>query len=214
MLLYSFIQAPYDSVHTSLPIQRDLELLVDPEQVLRMLIHYPKLSTFCIRRIEFSNADLSEIKNTKNETGYLFISLAAKAYLLSPVRELLLHRKPLASADDESFEGFRFSPLVWSRLKRAVDFPEFWQACPHVLLSLNDDELRAMLLGAFQHETGKLTFEPSIYREIVDYLSRNRLRLLQPKYYKYLAAYMGAVASRRIGLQKPYARFLDWMLAR
>ncbi len=208
VLLYSFIQPPHDSVNTSLPIQKDLEIVTDIEHALSMLIRYPKLTTFCLRRTGFNNADFNEIRDSKDGTGYLFVSLAAKAFLIGSGNGLLLHRKPLAFADEESLKNFRFSPLVYSRRRHAVDFPEFWQKCPHVLLSIPEDALLEMLRGAFQHEIGSIVFESSVRREIDTYLRQNKRKFLHPRYFKYLILYFGAVLSRRIGVHRQYAKFV------
>jgi len=210
VLLYSFIQHPYDSIYTSLPIKDELERQYDIGRVLSLLIHFPKLSTYCIRRSGFHDDDLNEISKCKSETGYLFVSLAAKAYLLSPSRGVLLVRRPLAGSDDSAFEGFRFSPKVWAHQRQAVDFREFREACQEVIASLSEDELTAMLKGAYQHQSGGLRFTDEIVDEINSFLKQNWMKLLLPRYYRRVLLWFLACVSNYLGVERSFAQIVDW----
>ncbi|MHB8893784.1 MAG: glycosyltransferase family 2 protein [Candidatus Geothermincolia bacterium] len=186
-IIFSFIQAPYSRENPSVCVAGGSKLVTHETEALVNIIKYPKVTAYCIKNDVIGSKELEDIKESRSGTGYLFLTLALRVFMTSG-RPLMLLKRPLARSDEDAFVGFRFSPVVWARMKRAVYFEDLQEDSKRVLDGLRDDEMWAMLWGAIQRELGRLTFEQSINRDINKYLVRNAFQALHFRYWKYVSS--------------------------
>jgi glycosyltransferase involved in cell wall biosynthesis len=177
-MLYSFLQQPYTVESPTIDIETDLQLTTEVGYALRYLVKYGKMTTYCVRKQDWSQAETRELLD-RIGTGYLFMALAVWTFLKEPERGILLHRVPLAKCREDYNVGYRMDPWVWANQGPAVDIGPFHAVAPSDLLrSLKRDPLWMTLVHLRDHYLGILTFEKENLERGEQFLRQNRRQLL------------------------------------
>jgi glycosyltransferase involved in cell wall biosynthesis len=159
MVLFGFAQPPYGEVLSSLGDGPEIELRHDAGQALESILKFTKLSTYCLRKVDWREDRRAEIFS-KAGTDYLFLTLAAATIVAEPERPTVLYRRVLARARPDCNRGFRFDLDVFTRKPVALGISGVAELIPApVLGGLAGDPLAHILANLSAHYAGELTFE-------------------------------------------------------
>jgi hypothetical protein len=158
ILLFGFEQPLGVPQEPSLGRGLEVESLTDKTKAIDLLIRYTKLSTYCLRKREFSSSD-REFLQARIGTDYFFVTLALRLFLMNPSGVLLLDRRTLAGSRRDFNVKFRFPLDVAANFSRAVDVPGFREhASRSGLAALHTDRRATLLNNLRRHYLGTLTF--------------------------------------------------------
>ena len=110
VLLFSFIQ-PRGSEYRTFNSPNQFAVITDPKEIIRFIIHYPKISIYVCRKIELSEVQKIELEPFY-ENGFYWIDLCYSVISAANKPRLCIISQPLASCDDD-FSNIRFSPSVF-----------------------------------------------------------------------------------------------------
>jgi glycosyltransferase involved in cell wall biosynthesis len=109
VLLFSFEQ-PLGSTNRTFDLPESVSLVTNPEKIIELAAHYPKVTMYVVRKIDLTQYDWAEIEPFCGD-GYFFVILCYSILARSDQARLTVISKPLATCDDD-FSHISFSPYV------------------------------------------------------------------------------------------------------
>ena len=120
VLLFSFIQPPGSKYQTfNLPSR--ISVVTNPNDIIRYVALYPKVSIYVLRKIELSVEQTMELQPFY-ENGFFWIDLCYSIIAVREKPKICIISKPLARCDDE-FDNIRFGPSVFLRSYTIFNHP-------------------------------------------------------------------------------------------
>lgn len=126
ILLFSFVQPP-GSKHRTFDYEAEVEVVTEPDRIVRLVHSYEKITIFVMRKVEWTAALAEEIAPFIGN-NFSFINLAYSILGLSKSPKVCVISEPLATCD-AGFREIRFSPEIYR------DYPEIFRH-PFVLKHL------------------------------------------------------------------------------
>lgn len=176
-LLFSFVQ-PIGSAVRIFDYPDDVAIINEPEQMIRLLARFPKLSIYVYKRIDLSEKDWDDLKQFLG-SNYNFIAVGYTVLQKSISPKLCIISEPLAGCD-ENFNQIRFSPETWGNAWVVFQHPYAKKMAPFLEKIKRQEGYYDQIQALFAVKSGALKVEDiSTYDQFIRSLKVRWIWLLQ-----------------------------------
>lgn len=155
-LLFSFRQPPDSPVRT-FDFPQALSVFDVPDDMIKLLCRWPKISIYVLKRIELSQEDISVLQLTDG-TGFDFVAVAYTILQKADSPRVCVISEPLAGCDPD-FVRIRFNPEEWGQGWIVFSHPYVKMHAPHLEKSERRRSYYNQIQALFAVKAGTLTVE-------------------------------------------------------
>ena len=120
LLLFSFEQ-PLGSTSRTFSLKEPVSLITNPNKIIELVAHYPKVTIYVMRKIAFTKKDWADIEPFCGD-GFFFVVLCYSILERSEQVRLTVVSQPLGASDDDYYY-INYSPNVFLDFYRVFLHP-------------------------------------------------------------------------------------------
>jgi hypothetical protein len=153
IVLFSFAQ-PKENNNKAFNFENSVYYTKKPEEIISLILKYPKISIYVLKKVDFNNSDINEI-NTFVGDGWMHLVLSFCVLNKLRNNKLSIISKVLAHSDDE-FDMLRYSIHAFENSYRIANHSYIKTTCPNLLNTMKKNSYLDCIQFAFVAKSGAL----------------------------------------------------------